>query len=87
MIYLQHRCKTVLYSDNSALFFACRNIQTIQSGLQEDLVAVGEWFPFNRLLVNCDKTNVMLFGSKQSLARSEDSRYFYWATFWSFQTL
>ena len=55
-----------------ALYFvACRNIQTIQSALEEDLVAVGEWFPLNRLLVNCDKTNVMLFGSKQHLARSE----------------
>ena len=52
-------------------FFADRNIQTIQSALQEDLNAVGEWFCLNRLLVNCDKTNVMLFGSKQRLARSQ----------------
>ena len=66
-----HRCKIVLYADNSTLFFACRDIQTVQSALQEDLVAMGEWFPLNRLLVNCDKTNVMLFGSKQRLARLE----------------
>ena len=32
---------------------------------------MGEWFSLNRLLVNCDKTNVMLFGSKQRLARSQ----------------
>ena len=30
-----------------------------------------EWFSLNRLLVNCDKTNVMLFGSKQRLVRSQ----------------
>ena len=66
-----HRCKIVLYVDDTALFFAGRNIQTIQSALQEDLNAVGEWFSLNRLLVNCDKTNVMLFGSKQRLARSQ----------------
>ena len=66
-----HRCKIVLYADDTALFFAGRNIQTIQSALQEDLNAVGEWFSLNRLLVNCDKTNVMLFGSKQRLPRSQ----------------
>ena len=66
-----HRCKIALYADDTALFFAGRDIQTIQSALQEDLNAVGEWFSLNRLLVNCDKTNVMLFGSKQRLARSQ----------------
>ena len=60
-----------MYADDTALFFADRNIQTIQSALQEDLNAVGEWFSLNRMLVNCDKTNVMPFGSKQRLARSQ----------------
>ena len=32
---------------------------------------MGEWFSLNRLLVNYDKTNVLLFGSKQRLARSQ----------------
>ena len=66
-----HHCKIVLYGDDTALFFARRNIQTIQSALEEDLNAVGEWFSLNRLLVNYDKTNVLLFGSKQRLARSQ----------------
>ena len=66
-----HRCKIVLYADDTALFFSGRNIQTIQSALQEDVNAMGEWFSLNHLLVNCDKTNVMLFGSKQRLARSQ----------------
>ena len=64
-----HRCKIVLYADGTALFFAGRCVQTIQSTIQEDLNAVGEWFSLNRLLVNCDKT--MLFGSKKRLARSQ----------------
>ena len=66
-----HCCKIVLYADDTALFFADRNFHSIQSALQEDLNAVGEWFSLNRLLVNCDKTNVMLFGCKQRLARSQ----------------
>ena len=64
-------CKIVLYADDTALFFADRNIQTIQTALQEDLNAMGEWFSLNRLLVNCDKTTVMLFGSEKHLARSQ----------------
>ena len=68
-----HCCKIVLYANDTApfFFFADRNIQTIQTSLQEDLNAVGVWFSLNRLLVNCDKTTVMLFGSKKRLARSQ----------------
>ena len=54
-----------MYAYDTALFFAARNIQTIQTALQEDLNAVGEWFSLNRLLVNCDKTTVMVFGAKK----------------------
>ena len=64
-----HRCKIVLYADGTALFLAGRCVQTIQSTIQEDLNAVGEWFSLNRLLVNCDKT--MLFVSKKRLTRSQ----------------
>ena len=60
-----------MYADDTGLFFARRNIQAIQSALQEDLNAVGEWFSLNSLLVKYDKTNVMLFGSKPGLARSQ----------------
>ena len=65
-----------MYADDTALFFADRNIQTIQTSLQEDLNAVGECFCFNRLLVNCDKTTVMLFGSKKRLTRSQGPSLF-----------
>ena len=35
------------------------------------MLCMGEWFSLNRLLVNYDKTNVLLVGSKQRLARSQ----------------
>ena len=72
-----HHCEIVLYADDTGLFFARRNIQAIQSALREDLNAVGEWFSLNSLLVNYDKTNVMLFGSKQGLARSQGLSLFF----------
>ena len=70
-------CKIVLYADDTSLFFARRNIQAIQSVLQEDLTAVGEWFSLKSLLVNYGKTNVMLFGPKQGLARSQGPSLFF----------
>ena len=38
---------------------------------KKSLNAVGEWFSLNRLLVNCDKTSAMPFGSKKRLARTQ----------------
>ena len=52
-------------------FLLIETFQTIQSALQEDPNAVGEWFSLDRLLVDCDKTNAMLFGSKKRLARTQ----------------
>ena len=66
-----HQCKVVLYADGTALCFAGKDIQTIQSILQDDLNIAGEWFSGNRLLVNCAKTKVMLFRSNQRLTRSQ----------------
>ena len=57
-----------MYADDTALSFADRNIQTIQTSQQEDLNAVGEWFSLNRLLVNCDKTTVVLLARSQGLS-------------------
>ena len=51
-----------------ALFFADKDAQTIQSVLQEQLKVLGTWFTENALIVNCSKTKVICFGTKQSLS-------------------
>ena len=64
------QCKIVLYADDTALFYAHKDVKTIEIVLQQDLHALNNWFSRNVLLVNCTKTNIMLFGTSQRLAGS-----------------
>ena len=61
-------CKIVLYADDTAIFFAHKELPMIQSTLQQDLNALNNWFYENGLVVNCSKTNILLFGSNKRLA-------------------
>ena len=61
-------CKIVLYADDTAIFFAHKEVPMIQSTLQQDLNALNNWFYENGLVVNCSKTNILLFGTNKRLA-------------------
>ena len=52
--------KIVLYADDTALFFANKDVMTIERALQEGLNSLNNWFHENGLTVNCSKTNVTL---------------------------
>ena len=39
----------------------------IQSTLQQELNALNDWFYENGLVVNCSKTNILLFGTNKHL--------------------
>ena len=60
-------CKIVLYADDTAIFFAHKDVHTIQSTFQQDLNALNNWFYDNGLIVNCSKTNILLFGTNKRL--------------------
>ena len=62
--------KVVLYADNTALFFVNKDVKTIEHVLQEELNSLSNWFRENGLIVNCSKTNVMVFGTSQHLAKA-----------------
>ena len=61
-------CKIALYADDTAIFFAHKDVPTTQSTLQQDLNTLNNWFYGNGLAVNCSKTNILLFGTKKRLA-------------------
>ena len=65
------KSKVVLYADDTALFFANKESNTIQSVMQNDLTHLSNWFTTNGLVVNGKKSNVMLFGTSQRLAKVE----------------
>lgn len=57
--------KIALYADDTALYFAGKDIYSIEHALQDDLNQLNSWFIENELIVNCTKTKVMLFGGRQ----------------------
>ena len=56
-----------MYADDTAIF-AHKEVRMIQSTLQQDLNALNNWFYENGLVVNCSKTNILLFGTNKRLA-------------------
>ena len=62
--------KIILYADDTAVFYAHKDVKAIELVLQKDLQALSSWFSDNGLIFNCSKTNVILFGTSQCLSRS-----------------
>ena len=56
-----------LYADDSTLHFHDKNIEKINSILQNDLNAIQSWCNNNSMKINAQKTKCMKLGSKQKL--------------------
>ena len=54
-----------LFADDTVAFMSHRNIHTLISIANTELRSLGEWFRSNKLIVNYDKTNYILFHSKK----------------------
>jgi exonuclease III len=62
--------KVVLYADDTAIFYASKDIHEIQKALTDDLFRAQTWLDENKLTLNASKTKTMLFGTPQRLRRS-----------------
>jgi hypothetical protein len=59
--YLNLNSKIVLYADDTTIYFSNKNINLLLSKLSDDLKLISEWLIHNQLIINCSKTNAMLF--------------------------
>ena len=59
--------KLLLYSDDSAILVADKNISTVETLLQRELEVVSDWLIDNKLSLHLGKTESILFGSKPRL--------------------
>ena len=64
--------KCVLYADDTAIFYAGKNIDGINQRLNQDMECISQWLCNNRLCLNASKSNRMLIGSIQRLSRIGD---------------
>ena len=60
-------CDIELYADDTLLYFASNDTNTIEAKMTSDLENVIQWFHSNFLvLINLSKTKIMLVGTHQS---------------------
>ena len=62
-----------LYADDTTLYDIQLNKQTLESNLQKSLTLLSTWCKENGMLLNTDKTKVMLITSRQKRATMENS--------------
>ena len=58
-----------LYADDTCLYYNAKNATSVETSLNEDLKHISEWLACNKLKLNVQKCEFILFGSKQRLKR------------------
>ena len=58
-----------MYAYDTVLFFSAPEVCTIEATLVRELEAIECWLRLNSLFINVTKTEVMLFGTSQRLAK------------------
>ena len=62
-------CEVTLYADDTVLYTSNRDFNASIRNLQEDINSLALWCTTNDIKANTDKTKVMVFGSKCTLAK------------------
>ena len=68
------RCKILLYADDTVIFTSDKDSKRIEGTLNTEFNNVAKWFTSNNLVLNLKKTKTefVLFGTHQKLAKSEE---------------
>ena len=58
----------ILFADDTNIFYSHRSWQTLMETINTELENVNNWFSANRLTLNLDKTNFILFRSHRKIS-------------------
>ena len=61
----------VLFADYTNLFFSHKNIHDLQKNLNDELIKVDTWVKCNKLSLNLNKTNFIIFHSNRHQSNLE----------------
>ena len=64
---------TDLYADDTTAYDIQSNMQTLQQNLQNALILLNKWCRENDMMINTDKTKVMLITSRQKRSNLQDN--------------
>ena len=65
----------VIYADDTNLFYANANLVNLEAIINENLEKIFDWLAANKLSLNIDKTNFVLFHPTQQIPNYEISLY------------
>ena len=63
---LQH-CETILFADDTTVYFAHANLQTLYMSVNSDLITLDDWLRANELYVNPTETKYILFVKRPNI--------------------
>ena len=61
-------CSTLMYADDTVLYYADRDAEVIEKTLNEDLNYIENWLRSNSLFLHKEKTECILFGTGARLS-------------------
>ena len=62
----------MLHTDDTLIYFASKSVSEIQAQLTSGLTNVLSWLHANFLILNLEKTKIMLVGTHQRTAEADD---------------
>ena len=65
-------CMSILFADDTNMFFTGRDLQTMTKVINEELINVQEWLHCNKLSLNVLKTHYIIFTSRNKCANDVD---------------
>ena len=65
-------CSVELYADDTLIYFASKSVSEIQAQLTGGLTDVLSWLHADFLILNLEKTKIMLVGTHQRTAEADD---------------
>ena len=67
-------CMSILFADDTNMFFTGRDLQTMTKVINEEWINVQEWLHCNKLSLNVLKTHYIIFASRNKCVNDVDIR-------------
>ena len=61
----------MMYADDTVIYLSSTSTSDIELKLNLDLANLSQWLHYNKLVLNMKKTEFMMFGTRQRLARQK----------------
>jgi len=56
----------ILLADDTNIFYSCKNLIDLEETVNDELSKVSNWFRANKLSLNANKTNFIIFGNRHN---------------------